>query len=74
MRSARPLCCREELPTALLVVQWIAVATTTEGNYEGALTYLPLPMTLLAVQVVSRRAAVAAIRNDPQSQEAPGTE
>lgn len=58
----------------VLVVQWLAVATTTKSNYEGALTYLPLPMTLLAVQVVSRRAAVAADCGDPQSQEAPGTE
>ena len=43
----------------LLAVQWIVFATTIEGSYEGALTYMPLPITLLVVQIASRKAAVA---------------
>jgi hypothetical protein len=41
---------------ALLIGQWAIFIATVEDGYEGAFAYLPTPLLLLAVQLLSRRA------------------
>jgi hypothetical protein len=46
----------------LLLGQWIIFLTTMQENYETALVYLPFPVLMLAVQLLTRpyvRGAVA---------------
>lgn len=47
------------IEVALLVGQWALFLATLQGNYETAPVYLPFPTLMLAVQVLSRRQAVA---------------
>jgi len=42
------------IEAALLVGQWAIFLTTIHGDYETALVYLPFPLLMLAVQVLSR--------------------
>lgn len=46
---------------ALLVGQWVIFLATIQGSYETASVYLPFPLLMLAVQVLSRRRAWEAI-------------
>jgi len=43
------------IEAVLLVGQWIIFLATIQGNYETAPVYLPFPVLMLAVQVLSRR-------------------
>jgi hypothetical protein len=45
------------IETALLLGQWIIFLTTMRGNYETAPVYLPLPVLLLIVHLLSPRVA-----------------
>ncbi|MCK4314463.1 MAG: DUF2029 domain-containing protein [Anaerolineae bacterium] len=45
------------IEVALLVGQWAIFLTTIQGNYETAPVYLPFPLLMLAVQILSRRCA-----------------
>jgi hypothetical protein len=46
------------IEATLLVGQWAIFLTTIQGNYETALVYLPFPMLMLAVQVLTRRSSL----------------
>ncbi len=46
------------IEVALLVGQWAIFLTTIQGNYETGLVYLPFPMLMLAVQVLTRRSSL----------------
>ncbi|MEA3377010.1 MAG: glycosyltransferase family 87 protein [Chloroflexota bacterium] len=41
--------------TSLLVGQWVIFLTTLRGDYETALVYLPFPVLMLMVHLLSRR-------------------
>jgi hypothetical protein len=43
------------IEAALLVGQWAIFLTTIQGNYETGLVYLPFPVLMLAVQVLTCR-------------------
>jgi hypothetical protein len=43
------------IEAALLVGQWAIFLATLQGNRETALVYLPFPVLMLAVQILSRR-------------------
>lgn len=50
------------IEAVLLVGQWALFLTTVRGDYETAAVYLPFPVLMLAVQVLSRRRAAAVER------------
>lgn len=43
------------IEAALLVGQWVIFLTTVRGNYETAPVYLPFPVLMLIVQVLTRQ-------------------
>jgi hypothetical protein len=47
------------IQVALLVGQWTIFLATIQGTYETALVYLPLPLLMLGVQILSRRECLA---------------
>ena len=46
------------IEAALLVGQWAIFLATLRGNYETALVYLPFPLLMLVVQMLTRKSSL----------------